>query len=277
MAETEKNPRQVDPRGPRISPEGFKLVWGDCNSNDPSELDCFLETLDPRKTNLRDGRRFGFEVAMRGGHYKMLEHLLNNKNVSIDSSIVGSALKIGSIPRLNFLRENGWEDTNMGLNRSPGYPNLGPFSTVAVGFYGRDKLVPNSGAILQAAISRGNIESPDSPIAHGAILANAKSVHTAVKSGSEDMMLTGHGYCDIPSMRAIREGNTGMVRILLKKGASMIVRGRKMLEVVKEGWVDQGIRMMVESHLHERTVKKKGKRSVVADERNDGEEDAKIS
>jgi hypothetical protein len=127
-------------------------------------------------------------------------------------------------------------------------------------------LVPNSGRILQAAAQHGTLESLDLLIAHGALPSNAAALHAAVKGGNIDIMarllelgvdvdepdglLTmGREVYFTPLLRAIEQGKTDAVRLLLEKGASTTKRGRRgetALETVKRDWVIDEIRKMVE-------------------------------
>lgn len=127
-------------------------------------------------------------------------------------------------------------------------------------------LVPNSGRILQAAAEYGPLESVDLLIAHGALLSNASALHAAVEGGKVDIMarllelgadvdepdglLTmGLEVYFTPLLRAIEQGKTNAVRLLLEKGASTMRKGRHeetALEMVKRDWVDAEIRKMVE-------------------------------
>jgi len=129
-----------------------------------------------------------------------------------------------------------------------------------------NRLVPNSGYILQLAEQYGTIETFDMLIAHGAILSNAKALHMAVEGGNVDMIAhmlelgvdvdqpdgvstMGPEVYSTPLLRAIEQGKTDAVRLLLEKGASTtkVGRGRETaLEMVRKDWVVDEIRKMVE-------------------------------
>ena len=103
------------------------------------------------------------------------------------------------------------------------------------------------------------------------MLSNGAVLHAAVNSGSLDMMahvlelgakvderdsLTTMGFdrYGTPLLRAIANGKTDAVRFLLEKGASTTARGPTMrghegktaMEMVREDWVVDEIRKMVE-------------------------------
>jgi hypothetical protein len=133
------------------------------------------------------------------------------------------------------------------------------------------QFIPNSGTILQSAAQCGNIESFDILIEHGAVFSNGSLVHAAVKGGSLEMIrhvmeLGGSvdeqdsfntmgysaswGSCGLPLLRAIGDGKTEVVRILLEKGADCKMQrhrdGMTALEMVKKNWVLSDIRYLVE-------------------------------
>lgn len=125
-------------------------------------------------------------------------------------------------------------------------------------------LVPNSGNILQAAAQYGTVETFDMLIAHGAVLSNAVALHAAVEGGNLDMIARvlelgvdvdqpdgiamGREVYYTPLLRAIEQGKTDAVRLLLAKGASTVKAGRRKemaLDMVKNDWVLDEIRKMV--------------------------------
>jgi len=133
------------------------------------------------------------------------------------------------------------------------------------------QFIPNSGTILQSAAQCGNLESFDILIEHGAIFSNGSLVHAAVKGGSLEMIIhvlelggcvneqdsfntmgcgASWGSCGLPLLRAIGDGKTEVVRLLLEKGADCKMKrfrdGMTALEMVKEDWVLSDIRFLVE-------------------------------
>ena len=125
-------------------------------------------------------------------------------------------------------------------------------------------LVPDSGNILQSAAQFGTVETLDMLIAHGAVLSNAVVLHAAVEGGNLDMIahvlelgvdvdqpdgiVMGREVYYTPLLRAIEQGKTDAVRLLLAKGASTVKTGRRKetaLDMVKNDWVVDEIRKMV--------------------------------
>jgi ankyrin repeat protein len=148
-------------------------------------------------------------------------------------------------------------------------PNLGPGTGGGIGTSRLFELVSNSGTVLQNAARRGNVESLDLLLAHGAVLSNASVLHAAVEGESQEMMshllslgvdvdqtdsywTMGFPPYVTPLLRAILKGKVDAVRFLLDNGASTMKRtteyhgSKTALELVEEEGVSIDIRTIVE-------------------------------
>ena len=97
--------QQPQPR-PRLKPEQLNALWDACDSNDiaPLEQLGLMEMLDPPIDELTPG----LVIAVQGNHLNMVRYLLE-RGVPVVGRAVQKALRNGSIPALEILREFGWE------------------------------------------------------------------------------------------------------------------------------------------------------------------------
>lgn len=104
MASWQFQPRQLEP-------DQLSTIWRACDSNDTTSLAHLIETLQPSLFDLGTG----LLTAIKGNHVEMVRYLLE-QGVSVDGNVVEMALRTGSIPILEMLREYGWE-VNMKLGQ----------------------------------------------------------------------------------------------------------------------------------------------------------------
>jgi hypothetical protein len=102
--------QQPQPR-PRLKPEQFDALWDACDSNDIAPLEHLMEMLDPPVNELTRG----VVTAVKGNHLNMVRYLLE-RGVPVKGWAVQEAIRAGSIPALEILREFGWE-VNMKVDR----------------------------------------------------------------------------------------------------------------------------------------------------------------
>ncbi|KAL9616481.1 MAG: hypothetical protein Q9160_008649 [Pyrenula sp. 1 TL-2023] len=189
--------------GRSLDIDQLSMLWHACVTSDTTELARLIETLNPAIRDLQPG----LADAVKGGLLERSRFLLE-RGVTLTSNMAWAALRQGSIPMLNLMREFGW-DVNKRLDRVSAMPlalaandiflvcyllsrganpNFGQDYGPGIGNPRRLHVVPTSGRNLQAAAQSGNIDSFDMMMANGAILANASVVHAAVKGGSVDMV-----------------------------------------------------------------------------------------
>jgi len=245
--------QQPQPRPP-LEQAQLNALWKACDSDDTAALAHLVEMWQATPSDVAQG----FWSAIDHSHPNMVRYLLEKGVDHVDGYIIERALKVGSIPVLEVLREHGWDDIDMKLSKvalsalfyathNPAIvsyllklganPNLGPAAGGGLGTANRFHFIPNSGAILQSAARNGSIESLDILLKHGAILSNAEVLHAAVEGGSIAMMAhllklgvdvdqtdsywqMGLPVYKTPLLRAISNGKADVVKFLLENGAS---------------------------------------------------------
>ena len=278
------------PPSSRLEPDQFQAMWKTCETDDPSQLEGYLSTLAPC-IDTAHGLSYCLKVAIRHGpHFTMIEHLVSRHNVQVDGYILESAISTTTpfpdkAKLLDYLFDQADWDVNAPVSagrtllssgikdketaeyllRRGANPNLGRACTVAIGYWGADRLLPESGAVLASTIRWGSLEVVELLVQYGGVLDYADATHCAVERDDMDMLdkVIELG-ADVERMdswahfardqigtalhRAIREGKADMVGVLLDHGADVWSQGRSgksAIELVDEEGVHQEIRDMV--------------------------------
>ena len=279
------------PREPSLSPEQFTGLWQKCTTNNPSDFIQYLSTLLPLKPSSGALKVCLNTAIYNGPHYVMMEHLITQHETPISGHTLIAAVRRMDLPisenmaLLDYLLDkSGWDVNaqvdgwntllhfatsdidlvNYLLDRGAN-PSLGPACAQAVGFYGANRQVADSGCILSNAVHCGDREVVELLVRRGAPLAKACPVHCAVETEDEAMLAKvlelgadvdevdyrvrfGTGNVGTPLVRAVRYRKVDMVVALLENGASVHGKGRDGLsvtELVKKEWVDERIRNIV--------------------------------
>ncbi|KAL9105203.1 MAG: hypothetical protein Q9227_009575 [Pyrenula ochraceoflavens] len=268
---------------PGHSSDDMPTFWDACASNDMAQAAVLIDTLHPSPHDLSQG----LTCAAAKNQVAMARFLLE-RGASFDGYCIKEAARAGSITMLDLFSEFGWDMNSklsgggavtallFAVNNPPlvayllcrgANPNLGPAIGPGIGHPDRFRLVPDSGANLQAAAKCGNIESFDLLLAHGAALQNAAALHAAVEGGNIDMVrhvlkiggnvderdslkTMGYYFCGTPLYRAIMKRRFDLVKILLEYGAAVRIKGRNEktpLELAMEEGLSEELGNLIEA------------------------------
>jgi hypothetical protein len=103
--------QQPQPRQP-LEQAQLDALWKACDSDDTVALAHLVEISQATPSDLAQG----FWSAIDHSHPNMMRYLLEQGVDHVDGYVIQSALKVGSIPVLEVLREHCWDDIDMKLD-----------------------------------------------------------------------------------------------------------------------------------------------------------------
>jgi len=103
--------QQAEPRQP-LGQAQLDALWKACDSDDTVALVRLVEMWQATPSDLARG----IWRAIDHSHPNMVRYLLEQGVDRVDGYVIKRALKVGSIPVLEVLREHGWDDIDMKLS-----------------------------------------------------------------------------------------------------------------------------------------------------------------
>jgi hypothetical protein len=304
-SDEQQQPSTQHAQSPESSQPATPREKGKANNTEDLAADLFPGNFERGYGSL-NGALINAIAAPGGPDYATASHLVRELQARINGGHLVAAIKqplpLAERQRLlNWLWEHGGEDVGIDkqvdgwntlllkavhtndtelvrwmLEEKGANPNLGPFISVAVGMWGADDLVPDSGSVLAAAVKWSTTPIVELLVQHGAVLANACVVHCAVERGERDMLekvldlggdveeketfaIFGFKYVGTPLVRAVKQGDVEFVRLLLQRGASVWGREcvnkklkeegkvveRNVIEMVRDSGVSDEVRKLV--------------------------------